>query len=92
MVRVLSETEESLLLSHCSPYLQDLVVFAVNTGFRLSDILNLTWEVVDLDAATRLLPSSGAGTASQMRLRLLQPRDRRPVERPLARIEKGMPQ
>jgi integrase len=51
MVRVLSEEEESLLLSHCSPYLQDLVVFAVNTGFRLGDILNLTWEVVDLDAA-----------------------------------------
>jgi len=52
MVRVLSEEEESLLLSHCSPYLQDLVVFAINTGFRLGDILNLTWEVVDLDAAT----------------------------------------
>ena len=28
------------------------MVFAVNTGFRLGDILNLTWEVVDLDAAT----------------------------------------
>jgi hypothetical protein len=42
MARVLSDAEESLLLSHCSPYLQDLVIFAVNTGFRLGDILNLT--------------------------------------------------
>jgi len=41
---VLSLGEEERLLSHCSPYLQDLIVFAINTGLRGGDILNLTWE------------------------------------------------
>lgn len=45
---MLSEEEESLLLSHCSPYLQDLVTFAMNTGLRLGEILKLKWEEVDL--------------------------------------------
>jgi integrase len=36
-------------LSCCSPYLQDLVTFAINTGLRLGDILNLKWEEVDLE-------------------------------------------
>jgi integrase len=45
----LSEIEEAELLSCCSPYLQDLVTFAMNTGLRLGDILNLKWEEVDLE-------------------------------------------
>lgn len=48
-LRTLSEEEEGRLLSHCSPYLQDLVIFAINTGLRLGEILNLTWEEVDLE-------------------------------------------
>ena len=48
-LRTLSEQEEATLLSHCSPYLQDLVTFAINTGFRLGEILNLKWEAIDLD-------------------------------------------
>lgn len=36
-------------MSSCSPYLQDLVTFAMNTGLRLGDILNLKWEEVDLE-------------------------------------------
>ena len=38
------------LLSFCSPYLQDLVIFAINTGLRLGEILNLTWKEVDLES------------------------------------------
>jgi integrase len=47
--RTLSEIEEAALLSCCSPYLHDLVTFAINTGLRLGDILNLKWEEVDLE-------------------------------------------
>ncbi len=47
--RFLSKEEEEKLLSACSPYLQDLVMFAVNTGLRLGEILNLKWEEVDLE-------------------------------------------
>jgi integrase len=50
-IRFLSEMEEKKLLQCCSPYLQDLVMFAINTGLRLGEILNLKWEEVDLDNA-----------------------------------------
>jgi integrase len=48
-LRTLSEGEEEALLSCCSPYLQDLLIFAINTGLRLGEILNLKWEEVDLE-------------------------------------------
>jgi integrase len=47
--RFLSGAEEETLLGACSPYLEDLVLFAINTGLRLNEILNLRWEEVDLD-------------------------------------------
>ena len=48
-LRTLSEREEAALIECCSPYLQDLVVFAIHTGLRLGEILNLKWEEVDLE-------------------------------------------
>ena len=55
-IRSLSEVEEGKLLQCCSPYLQDLVTFAINTGLRLGEILNLKWKEVDLEnAAIKLL-------------------------------------
>lgn len=51
VLRTLSREEEERLLAHCSPYLQDLVVFAINTGLRAGDILSLTWEEVDLEGS-----------------------------------------
>ncbi len=55
--RSLTEEEETRLLRCCSPYLQDLVTFAIHTGLRLGDILNLKWEEVDIgqDALTFLV-------------------------------------
>jgi len=50
--RSVTEAEEATLLRYCSPSLQDLVVFAINTGFRLREILKLKWEEVDLDHGT----------------------------------------
>ena len=55
-IRSLSEAEEERLLQCGSPYLQDLVVIAINTGLRLGEILNLRWKEVDLEnAAIKLL-------------------------------------
>jgi integrase len=67
-VRTLSDEEEAALLSRCSPYLQDLVAFAINTGLRLGEILNLTWKEVDLENAV---------------LKLLVRKNRRMLEVPL---------
>jgi integrase len=47
--RSLSPDEEEKLIRACSPYLQDLVVFAINTGLRHGELLNLKWEEVDLE-------------------------------------------
>jgi integrase len=49
-LRTLSEEEEGSLLRCCAPFLQDLVIFAIYTGLRLGEILNLKWEEVDLDS------------------------------------------
>ena len=67
-LRTLSEDEERRLLPCCSPYLQDMVIFAINTGLRLGDILNLKWEEVDLETGT---------------LNLLVKKNRRMLEVPL---------
>jgi integrase len=52
-LRWLSEAEAKRLIYHASaedrpPYLADFVVFALNTGCRRSEILNLEWSRVDL--------------------------------------------
>jgi integrase len=52
MLRVLSVEEEAGLVACCSPYLQDLITFAINTGLGLGEILNLKWTEVDLENAT----------------------------------------
>ncbi len=46
--RWLTDDEEERLLEACSPRLKELVIFALNTGMRLSEILALTWRGVDL--------------------------------------------
>jgi integrase len=47
-LRVLSPEEEKNLLKNASPYLQDLVHFAVNTGLRIGEIFSSRWSNVDL--------------------------------------------
>jgi integrase len=41
--------EEKRLLASATPYIQDIAVFALNTGLRIGEILSLTWESVDLE-------------------------------------------
>jgi integrase len=47
--RVLSPEEENRLLASATPYIQDVVVFALNTGLRIGDILSLPWKSVDFE-------------------------------------------
>jgi site-specific recombinase XerD len=50
--RWLSLDEEAHLLQHCPPWLHDLVVFALHTGMRMGEILELTWRGVDFTRRT----------------------------------------
>jgi len=45
--RFLTEEEEARLLVHCGPQLKPLVITALHTGFRKSELLSLRWEHVD---------------------------------------------
>jgi integrase len=45
--RWLSAEEEERLLKACPDWLREIVVFALNTGFRQGEILSLNWKQVD---------------------------------------------
>jgi integrase len=45
--RFLTREEEARLLACCIPSLKPLVVTALHTGFRMSELLSLTWHDVD---------------------------------------------
>jgi integrase len=45
--RFLTENEETRLLASCNPFLRPLVVTALHTGFRKSELLSLRWGQVD---------------------------------------------
>ncbi len=47
-LRVVSPEEEKSLLQNASPYLQDLIRFALNTGLRIGEIFSFRWSNVDL--------------------------------------------
>src|SRR5215831_12955318 len=46
-IRMLSLDEEARLLVHCGPQLKPIVLTALHTGFRKSELLSLTWDEVD---------------------------------------------
>jgi integrase len=64
----LSEIEEKSLYLASPPYLRDLIVFAINTGLRTSDIFNLQWTEVDIE---------------QRRLKKIVKKSSRPLSLPL---------
>jgi integrase len=45
--RIVTDEEEARLLACCNPYLRPLVITALHTGFRKSELLALRWEHVD---------------------------------------------
>jgi integrase len=46
-IRMLSPEEEGRLLAQCAPHLKPLIITALHTGFRASELLSLTWTDVD---------------------------------------------
>ncbi len=47
--RFLSKNEINILTNNCSPIIKPVVLTAINTGMRLSEILNLQWEDVYIE-------------------------------------------
>jgi len=59
--RWLSIGEETRLLQACAPWLHDLVTFALHTGMRMGEILELTWRGVDFSRRTVMVIRSKNG-------------------------------
>ena len=57
--RVLTEEEESRLLAELAPHLKDPVKLALITGLRLSNIIKMDWEQVDMRARRITLTLKG---------------------------------
>lgn len=59
--RWLSIEEEAPLLQGCAPWLHQLVIFALHTGMRMGEILELTWRGVDFSRRTVMVVRSKNG-------------------------------
>ena len=65
-LRYLSEEEAERLISHCEPYLKPIVITALNTGMRKSEILHLTWDRVDMLNRVILLDTTKNGERREL--------------------------
>ena len=61
ILRYLTKEEIGVLISNCPPHLKPIVLIALNTGMRKSEILNLTWDRVDLKNRLILLDKTKNG-------------------------------
>lgn len=60
--RWLTVEEESRLMAAATPWLQEIILFALNTGMRQGEILNLHWEHVDFGRGVLIVMRSKNGT------------------------------
>ena len=60
--RWLTANEEERLLAASSLWLQEIIRFALNTGMRQGEILNLQWQDVDFTRGTLIVMKSKNGT------------------------------
>lgn len=59
--RVLSEEEETRLLSASYPRLRSVIFVVLNTGLRLGEVLSLKWELVDFNKKTLKVERTKSG-------------------------------
>ena len=73
--RVLHPEEETRLLKHATPAIQDIVIYALNTGCRIGEIFSLRWQNVDFEKG---LINVFAGKTQKVRVV--------PINKPVRRI------
>jgi integrase len=59
--RWLTNNEEDRLMAAASPWLREIIVFALNTGMRQGEILRLQWQDVDFSRGTLIVMQSKNG-------------------------------
>lgn len=57
-VRYLTQEEERALLLAAAPDLRRLITVAIHTGARRGELINLTWDQVDLESRTIRIPAT----------------------------------
>ncbi len=60
-LRFLTVEKCQTLIDYCAPHLKPIVTVTLHTGMRLSEILNLKWEQVDLKHGFILLDTTKNG-------------------------------
>jgi integrase len=60
--RWLTDQEEQLLMAASSPWLREIITFALHTGMRQGEILNLQWQDVDFARGVLMVMKSKNGT------------------------------
>jgi integrase len=63
---ILTNAEEQRLLAECSERLKPLVVLALHTGMRKSELLNLEWKNVDFNKKMILVEHTKSGKARRI--------------------------
>ena len=48
--RILTQEEEARLMAEAPPHLRSILIVALNTGMRFSEVVNLEWKQVDINA------------------------------------------
>jgi len=66
--RWLTREEEERLLSVSAKWLQEIIVFSINTGLRQSEILDLKWSQVDMDRRTIIILEQKNGSVDTLPL------------------------
>jgi integrase len=64
--RILSSAEEQRLLDECSERLKPVVVLALHTGMRKSELLNLKWKNIDFVKKMILVEHTKSGRARRI--------------------------
>ncbi|MFI5323366.1 MAG: tyrosine-type recombinase/integrase [Thermodesulfobacteriota bacterium] len=66
--RILSLDEEKRLLSACDTYIRNIIITALYTGLRKSEIISLKWEDVDFNSGIITIDQTNAKSKKARRI------------------------